>query len=154
MKCHSVQQSKQKLDSIFKLVESLPDDPETKAHWARYLCVLVSGFIENSVRSLYIQYAQNKSAPYVSAYVARNLGQFQNPKMQNIVNLAHSFSPAWGKELKDATDGELKDAIDTVVSNKNNIAHGKDVQITLIGIKNYYARAWKVLGIIDNHCNP
>ena len=154
MKCHRVQQSKQKLDSVFKLVGALPDDPETRAHWARYLCVLVSGFIENSVRNLYLEYAQNKSAPYVAAYVARNLGQFQNPKMQNIVNLAHSFSAVWGKELKDKTDGELKDAIDTVVSNRNNIAHGKDVQVTVIGIQTYYARVWKVLEMIDAHCNP
>jgi len=154
MKCHTVQQSKQKLDSVFKQTDSLPDDPEVQAHWARYLCVLVSGFIESSVRALYSEYAQNKSAPNVAAYVTRNLGDFQNAKMQKIVNLAHSFSGSWGSELKNSTDGELKDAVDTIVNNRNNIAHGKDVQITFSGIKTYYARAWQVLEIIDAHCNP
>lgn len=154
MKNREVMRAKQKLDNLFEKINHLPDDNELKAHWARYLCILVSGFIENSVRAIYSQYAKNKAIPNIANFVERKLDDLQNPKMEKILQLTGAFSLQWESNLRKATEGELKDAIDSIVANRNNIAHGQDVGITYATIKDYYEKAFKVIQMIENQCNP
>ena len=154
MNCRDVIRAKQKLDNLFDKVNELPNDAiELRAHWARYLCVLVAGFLEQSLRSIYGEYANRTSAPNTASFVVRRLRGFRNANMQAILGLAASFNSGWHNDLKLATDGELRDAVDTIVSNRHLIAHGKDVGITFVGIKTYYERAYKVVESIDEQCN-
>ena len=55
MRLLELHRRKQHLDHLFGEARALPD-PELKSHWARYLCVLVSGFVETSVLALYREY--------------------------------------------------------------------------------------------------
>lgn len=141
-----------RLDGLFKQVSLLGDNAELQSHWARYLCVLVSGFIEISVRSLYSGYAKNKAAPYVANFVEHYLERLQNPNMDRIVTLAGAFSPKWEEELRIVTEGELKDAVDSVVANRNRIAHGDDVGITFARVQGYYKRVARVVEIVEQQC--
>lgn len=155
MKNTEVIRAKQKLDNIFAKIYQLPlDDIELKSHWARYLCILVSGFLETSVRSIYSEYAKKVSNSNVANFVERKLADLQNPKMEKILQLTGTFNPEWESNLRIATEGELKDAINSIVANRNNIAHGRDVNITYIRIKDYYEKAIKVINMIENQCNP
>jgi hypothetical protein len=143
---------KQRLDNLFKQVSALPADIELQSHWAKYLCVLVSGFLETSVRAIFSQYASDKAAPYVANYVASRLKRFTNPNMDDILHLASRFNEDWGKCLESATRGELKDAVDSIVANRNLIAHGENPGITYVRIKGYYERAVTVIDLIENTC--
>ena len=69
---------KQRLDSLFDRVSKLPVDEEFHAHWSRYLCVLISGFIENAMRILLTEYSKNKSHPNVSNYVSKQIKGITN----------------------------------------------------------------------------
>ena len=144
--------AKQRLDRVFELVRQLPEDFETRAHWARYLCVLVSGFLERSLRALYGAFATSCAAPSVVRFVEQELKQFQNPSMGKILELARSFDPAWGDALEATTAGKLKDAVDSIVANRHNIAHGQYTGITLARIIEYYGSAVTVLELIDDQC--
>jgi hypothetical protein len=44
-----VTRQKQRIDDLFKLSNDLPG--EVQAHWSRYLCILIAGFLEISVVS-------------------------------------------------------------------------------------------------------
>jgi len=143
---------KNRLDSLFNNISSLPADPEIRAHWARYLCVLVSGFIEYSVRELYSEYARSCSSPNVADFVESELSQFQNAKMGKILEVARSFSLDWERELRKATDGNLKDSIDSIVANRHLIVHGKVVGITFIRVNEYYKNVVDVIELIENQC--
>lgn len=154
MKNIEVQRAKQKLDNLFGKIGKLPpDDLELQAHWARYLCILVSGFLENSVRAIYAEYAKKVASPNVANFVGRKLEDLQNPKMEKILQLTGAFSLEWESKLRKDTEGELKDAIDSIVNNRNNISHGQDVGITYTRIKDYYEKAIKVINMIENQCN-
>lgn len=142
-----------RLDTLFKHVALMADNPELQSHWARYLCILVSGFIEVAVRALYSGYAKNKAAPFVVNYVERSLERLQNPNMEKILSIAVSFSPEWEAELRSATDGELKDAVDSVVANRNSISHGQDVGLTYVRVSDYYKRVVRVLDLVERHCD-
>jgi hypothetical protein len=67
MKNKKVVSHKQRLDALFDKVEALDNDPELIAHWSRYLCVLVSGFIEASLRTILTDYVSARSSPECNA---------------------------------------------------------------------------------------
>ena len=59
---------------------------------------------------------------------------FTNAKMGKVLELVGCFSNEWKEELQDATEGELKDAIDSVVSNRRQIAHGQGGRVGDVGL--------------------
>ena len=144
---------KQRLDNLFGQISVFSGNSELQAQWARYLCVLVSGFLETSIRSIYGEFARKTASPYVANFVKCELGSFQNPKMGKILELARAFNPQWANQLEAATEGELKDAVDSVVANKNQIAHGRDVGITYARIKDYYEDVIQVVNLIEGMCS-
>lgn len=152
MKHPEIYRYKQQIDGLFKRVKPYSGDPELQSHWARYLCILVSGLIEVSVRSIYSDYATRSASPSVARYVANTLRDFQNPSMQKILDIAGAFSEEWQEELERSTAGELADAISSVVANRHNLAHGRPVGISYTRMKDYYQRIIKVIELIDHQC--
>lgn len=145
---------KQKLDAIFKKVEELEADPELIAHWSRYLCVLVSGFIEASVRTLITNYASARSSPEIAHFVGRRLKMFTNAKMNKIYDLVSEFGESHKEKLETSIDQEISDAVDSIVSNRHQIAHGQDVGIGFATIKRYYESAVKAIEQIEKQLDP
>ncbi len=143
---------KSRLDNLFGQVSSFSDEIELQSHWARYLCILVSGFIETSVSAIYIQYSREKSHVYVASYVSSRLERFTNPKMKDILELAGRFSPDWRQQLEGITTDEQKDAVDSIVANRNRIAHGANVGISYDRVRKYYQNILKVIQTLEDTC--
>lgn len=143
---------KQRLDNLFAQISAFSGELELQSQWARYLCVLVSGFLEVSICATFNQFAQNSASPQVANFVKRTLDDFQNPKMGKIVELTRAFNSEWANELDAVTAGRLKDAVDSIVTNRHHIAHGRDVGITYARIKDYYEDAVKVVELIEEMC--
>ena len=121
---------KQRLDNLFGQISVFSENPELQSQWARYLCVLVSGFLETSICAIYGEFARRTASPYVANFVKCELGSFQNPKMGKIIELTRAFNSKWANELESKTAGKLKEAVDSIVANRHQIAHGRDVGIT------------------------
>ncbi|MCY3680154.1 MAG: HEPN domain-containing protein [Gemmatimonadetes bacterium] len=153
MKNRETVQAKDRLDDLFSRVNEFSEDLELQSHWARYLCVRVSGFIETSIRSILSEYAREKSAPSVANYVESWLGSFQSPNMERILQLLGAFNSTWQDELKSLTESEPKDAIDGIKANRDLIAHGENVGITYTTIQRYYQNALMVVELIEDQCN-
>lgn len=144
-----------RMDSLIRKIDRTRpgEDPELIGHWTRYLCVLVSGLIEVSVSEAFDEYSRVRTPDRrVIRYVDRQLSSFQNPKMQKIVSLASAFDASWGADLETRTLGELKDAIDSIVANRNRIAHGDSVALSFYQLQAYYVSACRVLDMIDAMC--
>ena len=142
----------QRLDKLFDKIKDI-QDIELQSHWARYLCILVSGYIETSIRSIYIEYARKRADSNIADFVSNTLKDFRSPNMNKILELVHDFNPQWEVELKNFTDGELKDSVDSIVANRHNLAHGQNVGISYVTIQKYYQNAIKVIELIDAQCN-
>ena len=140
---------KQRLDHLFTRASTVSGDTEMLSHWARYLCIMVSGFIEESVCAIFSSYCQSKAAPNVANYACSRLERLNNPKMEQICQLAGWFSEAWRKTLEAATEGEIKDAVDSIVANRHEIAHGATVGISYLRVKEYYGRAVKMVEAVE-----
>jgi hypothetical protein len=149
MKSVQVLQHRQRLDSLFKRMGDFTGDPELQAYWAQFLCVLASGYIESSVRYLFTEYTQRRASPFVANFIGEELKSFQNAKSEKILQLARKFSPDWETKIVDFMKDKRKDAIDSIVSNRHNIAHGRNVGITFARIQAYYKSTVEVIDFIE-----
>lgn len=147
-----VHRHKRRLDVLFDKVEDI-DDIEMKAEWAKYLCVLTSGYIEQSVRTILSDFADDRSHDVVSSYVSSQLDYFNNPKAGRIEEVARRFNPQWADHIRDAVEGEIKEALNSIVANRHQIAHGRDVDLSFVRMKDFYDRATRAIDILDNLCS-
>jgi hypothetical protein len=152
MRIQDVTSYRNRLDQLFKRVGELKGDIELQSHFARYLCVLVSGFIEVATKSILAEYARGKGSPELVNFIENHLDDFQNAKMEKILSLTKLFNPSWESTLRTATEGELKDAVDSIVANRHKIAHGESVGITYARVSQYYEKVEKVVDLLAQQC--
>ena len=143
---------KQRLDVVFRLLP-LDADDALRSHWSRYLCVLVSGFMEVAVTAILSDFAKN-SAPQVRSYVRARLSRFQNANMERVCSMTNDFSTAWGDALRNGSDGRIKAAVDSIVNIRNKIAHGEDVGISYVTVRDYYKSAIDCVELLENIIDP
>jgi hypothetical protein len=143
---------KQRVDNVFSLVDDLDIDEEVISHWAKYLCILTSGLLENSIRIIVAHYSLINSNPCVASYVRNSIERVTNLNTEKIRQLLGAFSKDWGKIFENSISEEQKDAIDSIYANRNSIVHGRSVGITLVRIKDYYKNIHEVLDWICNEC--
>ena len=132
------------------------EDIELQGHWGRYICILAAGLLENSIREIYSEYVRSASSPQVSSYATASLQNILNPNSNRFVQIAGSFSQEWGRALEDflnANEGERKDAIDSIINNRHQIAHGRNTSISVVRVGNYLERAVEVLDFIEAQCS-
>lgn len=146
-----ITRQRQRLDDLFQKAKNLPD-PELQSHWSRYLCVLVSGFLENSVRITLTEYSRNRADVSVFDFVESRLRQFQNPRMGAILELTGGFSQEWKQLLEKDTSGQLCESVNSIVGNRHKIAHGESVGLTLHTLTQYYRDAVKVVDLLRLQC--
>jgi hypothetical protein len=140
-----------RLKHLFGVVSQI-DDLEMRAHWSRYLCVLVCGFVETAVRTTYAEYAKRQSSPAVANFVDSRLSEFQNPRMEKVLTLVRAFDQDWAADLARGTEGEIKDAIDSIVANRHLIAHGRNSGVSYHRIKEWYGSATKLAALLEKQC--
>lgn len=154
MKSRVLVSQQQRLEWLMKQASVFQSDQlELQAHWARYLCVLAAGFLENALAEIYSTYAKSCASPSVSNFVESVLAKIQNPKANKFVDTARAFDPRWVDNLTTFLLNEgRKDAIDAVMSNRHLIAHGKDSGISLARVKDYVKKSIEVIEFIEVQC--
>lgn len=139
----------QKIQHVFDLADDLPYEEEILSHWARYLCVLTAGLIETTTRLLFGQYARIHSSPEAANFVVHQMKYQTNLNTEKLRQLLGAFSDKWQRDFDQAITDEQKDAIDSVIANKNNIAHGRPVGISLVRVKEYHAKVAEVINWVS-----
>jgi hypothetical protein len=145
---------KQRLDRLFAHYERLPDEDEIRSHWVRYLVILTSGLLETTVEFIYTEYTAAKSAPRVSKFVARRLAKGGNLGMNKLEQIVRDFDDLWFQQLQQHTDfDEISSAVESVVSNRNRVAHGEDITLTFTQLSGYNDRILNLLDLIADQCD-
>ncbi len=141
----ALHKQRQVLDSLVAKAKSLPDI-ELQSHWAKYLCVLISGFLENSVKELYGDYLIKTASPPSAKWGAYHLKQIRNPKAQKLIEIARQFSETMAADLETFLDIDgRKDAIDSIMNHRHNIAHGKATTLSMVPLKEYWTKSIDVI---------
>jgi len=148
-----VNRLKQRLDNTFKRVKGIGQDTELQADFSKYLCVLVSGYLEKAVFALVVDHARKTGAPSLQRFVHQRTKNFTNANSQKLINLLGDFDQTWRISLKGFLVDDLKDAVDSVVNLRNIIAHGESVGVTYQTAADYYLRVQKVINHIADLCD-
>ncbi|HEX4084187.1 MAG TPA: hypothetical protein VHY22_04695, partial [Chthoniobacteraceae bacterium] len=88
MKNAAVARQIQKLQALQKNPDVLGCPIEVQSQWARYLCVLVAGLLENAITELYADYCLSCSNKPVARYANARLETIQNPKADRFLQVA------------------------------------------------------------------
>ncbi len=140
-------------DLIARTSHASAGDIEVQAHWAKYICVLSAGLLENALTELYVEYAQGSASEAVSAYVRSSLSKIQNPKTSKYVEVASAFKKEWGKELDIfASEEGRKEALNSIMSNRHLIAHGKTSDISMVRVKEYLKKSIELIEFVEEQC--
>ena len=137
-----------KLDSLFTLADTISDD-EVKGHFAKYLCIRTSGLVEVFFKTQIEDYAVGTSPKPIVSFVNHKFKTFTNINTKKINDLFEMFSLEWQQRFNDEMSEEQKSALNSVISNRNNIAHGNADSISLTNAKEYYLKVKEVLVILD-----
>ena len=145
---------KQKLDATFNRVDFVGDNLELKSDFAKYLCILVSGYLERSIVEIVQDHARRCGAPTLQRFVEQKTKRFTNANSHKILELLGSFNQDWRNQIDEFLKDDLKDAVDSIVALRNAIAHGNSVSLTYQRISDYYRRVQTVVQEIADLCTP
>lgn len=121
-----------------------------ESYLAKFLVVFICGIYEEAIEIIINEKIARCNIPEATRYVSHNLERhFQNPKIQRIKALLSEFNTNWEKTIK-VLSSQAKLALDSIVENKNNLAHGLSSNITLSEIIRYYNDSKIVIETIDN----
>jgi len=149
-----VSRLRKRLDATFARIPTSSADVETQSDYAKYLCVLVSGFFENAIVALLLDYVERRSAPEITSFVERQLDYWTNPNVEKITNLFGSFSPEWRQLITAYLVDERKDSINSLVALRHKIAHGESVGTSLSQVKAHYKTIIEVVEHLANLVDP
>lgn len=143
-----------RLDATFQRIKifGATADIEVQSDFARYLCVLVSGYLEKAVAELVLEHARRNSRVSLQRFVEYKTRHFMNANCQKLTELLGGFDPEWRRGLEQFLVDDIKDAVDSVVSLRHRIAHGGTGDVTYQRILGYYERIKKVVNHIGALC--
>ena len=96
---------------------------------------------------------KKSSSPKISNYACNMITQVRNPNSQKFIEIAGMFEPTWREELeKYMSDNGRLEAINSIISNRHLIVHGKDSGITLARLKDYLMKSIEVIEYIEAQC--
>ncbi|MEO6192554.1 MAG: HEPN domain-containing protein [Thermoanaerobaculia bacterium] len=145
------------LQRLTWLFNNVPDAAketfELQAHWGRYLCVLVAGFLENAITEVYSEFVYRVGSKPLANFISTTVARIQNPNSKRFIETAKSFRVEWGRDLEAflSEDGR-KEAIDGIMNLRHQIAHGQSAGITLARVADYLKKSVEVIEFIETQC--
>ena len=137
---------KDALDATFARAKRIdPSEIELRADFARHLCVLVSGYLDQTIKNYTTEYVRKRANPAVANYVIKSIKNLTNLKAEKLKQHVLSFDSAWQEEVDGLIAEERKDAIDSLVNLRHGIAHGQPDDVTLVRVESYYKEIVKVV---------
>ncbi|MEI6896593.1 MAG: HEPN domain-containing protein [Psychromonas sp.] len=154
---------KSRIIHLFKLyAEDI--NTETQADNAKYLAVLVSGYLEQAIKEILLQYASSISAKPISKYIKETWPTSKNMTATNIESILEQFNEGWSKEFSDwlkvtkKREGrgnrkeDRKGDINSIVKWRNYIAHGQESKttgVTLVSVKEKFITIKDLVSLIE-----
>lgn len=147
MKCIEAQKLFDRLDFSIKEINSFQNITEQeKVIFASHLIVLSSGIFEESIEQIFKQWTIHLNDEEAKKFINKEISkQFKNPDITNIKNILEKFGNKW--RIKGSAVEQ--DALNSIIANKNLIAHGSSVTLTLNDSLDFINKAKKVIENLD-----
>ena len=124
--------------------------PVESSLFAGYLVVYICGIYEEVIETIVKEKFARVKRKYISRYVELVLGRsFRNPKTGVITELLNTINKNWGEKIDNLPERN-KSALNSIVGNKNGLAHGRSINVTLREVIQFYNDSKVVIEKIDD----
>lgn len=142
-----------RLREINDLLAKSTSDPIFELHWGRYMCIMVAGFLESALQTVYRNYANQASNQNVARYISDQLRRVRNPNADRFIETCRAFNQIWGDNLSAFVDNNgWRNAINEIMRNRNLNAHDQQTAISLAEVREYLPKCVAVIDFIENQC--
>jgi len=148
-------QSLKILELINEAEKRYEEDEEFQSHFAKYICILCSGFMENAVELIYSDFIKRiTTSEELILFIESNLQKILNPNSEKLKNIVETFNKSWKKDLNDFLQIDEKSAaLNYIIKQRHKIAHGEDSLVTLGKIRDYHLKTVEIIEFLENQCN-
>ncbi len=144
-------QEKNSIDILLYRIKYFTGNPYDKALLTYYLCIRISGFIENCVRIIFSNYSQPpRSKDSVETFIMNKLKILPNLHFGKILGLISCFNNQWAKRLKSQISKNEIASLESIILNRNNLAHGGTSPLTLTDLEQYYLDVLSLLTKLES----
>ncbi|GAA2170524.1 MULTISPECIES: MAE_28990/MAE_18760 family HEPN-like nuclease [Glycomyces] len=100
-------------------------DDEVYADLTAYLVIRISGYLEQSVRIILVEYCDKYSHKMANSFVNSHLSRMPNLNASALINLIQKFDVSISSDLERMiSEDERRGRLNALVSIRNNLAHG------------------------------
>ncbi|HLP51361.1 MAG TPA: MAE_28990/MAE_18760 family HEPN-like nuclease [Chitinophagales bacterium] len=145
-----IDSQEQRLEALFAEVKKIDEGDELKSHLSKYLCLQVSGYLENVLRDLITEYAKGKCPQAIANYVNYNIEYCTNLKDERLYEILGSFDTTWADTFRTSLTQEQKASLNSIIANRNQIAHGNyfNSNISYRSISDYYSDLKEIVRVL------
>ena len=139
-----------------KSTGSSSSDPEVQAFFARYIVVFASGVYEDCIEHLFTEFAKKNGNAEIAYFMSKILHlHFRNPDYGKLREWLKYINPDYGEKLDRQLTGIVgcRLALESIVNNKNDVAHGKACLATLSDVENYHQKVPPIFDAIEQILN-
>lgn len=138
------------LDSIFVDAKKIDkEDCELRSHMSKYLCIRVSGLMETFFKRQIANYLDKSTPKPIGNYVNSRFQTFTSVNSKKIKDTLGLFSKEWIENFEYLVSEKLQASLDSIVSNRHNLAHGKNPGITLNQVDEYYNDIKEIISALE-----
>jgi hypothetical protein len=138
------------IDTAINKAKGAGTDAEIAAFLARYLAVFACGAYEDCIEHLFIEKAKKAGDEEMVSYITSSVHlSFRNPDFATIKEHIKRFDSNHGESLRKLLADDAIQAINSIKTNKDLVAHGQPCSATLNDIEDYHKRAVPVFDAIE-----
>jgi hypothetical protein len=129
-------------------------DTSVQSHWVKYVCVLISGYLEQAIKEILIEHADGRSPTRASNYVRASWPSSRNMNCDAIDQIVGYFDDEWSHRFSQwlDEDDQRKKEINEIVKWRNSIAHGNEAattNVTIVSVKTKFKVACELVGLLE-----
>lgn len=147
---HKVKQYISDLESDIQLARKQSDD-EIKSLLAKIVCIRISGLLEIALKCRISDYSEKKTPKEIKRFLTQKFKDITNLKAKKLCDILGTFSLDWQKtfEEKLSENSQIKSSLDSLITLRNDIAHGQNCVTSLSNVQQYFDDAKIVVGLFD-----
>lgn len=122
--------------------------PEIDSLLAQYLIVKIAGVYEEVLEDGIRQRVSRLNDQAITNLVTSLVHlYFRNPNYENLRQLMQKFGRNLVDQLQANSQSEEVDALNSIMTDRHAIAHGKDAKVTMADVVGYYERSKKIINL-------
>lgn len=123
-------------------------DLDARADLAKYACIRLVGFLEQSLLTVGIELVRRQTSGPPQSFALSHLDKSFNPNTEALLKYIGRFHSDWRTSLEDLLrDDERAQILTSLVGVRNQIAHGRNQSVGIETVKEYR----KVVDLVVDH---